>query len=152
MGMDGDGLKPKTKVGEYFRNNHSCWHLLWEYVTHNCGDILTPEQAGEGHWNDGVKIHAWQAELIAGRLFRLIKSGEPKDIENEAKAIYQNFPEKQCEVCEGTGLMGEALITCWGCAGKGIRREVSDDWHPFSEENVKEFAEFCTQSGGFHIW
>lgn len=39
---------------------------------------------------------------------------------------------------------------CGGCDGKGERRPW-DTHYPFSVDNVREFAEFCKNSGGFEI-
>ena len=152
MGFDLNGCKPKSEKGEYFRNNVWWWYPLWSYVAHNCDDILAPDQVKGGNYNDGVEIHAWQAQLIADRLYKLLGDGEPKEIENEVRARYEKLPEGQCKTCEGTGLLGKDLSTCLACKGTGKRREVSSDWYPFSEENVREFADFCSQSGGFTIW
>ena len=41
-------------------------------------------------------------------------------------------------------------MECNGCNGTGKK----DDWaksYPFSEENVRQFANFCANSGGFRI-
>ena len=39
---------------------------------------------------------------------------------------------------------------CNGCQGKGSVRPFSTNY-PFDLENLKEFADFCEQSGGFEI-
>lgn len=151
MGFDISGIKPKTEVGIYFRNNLWWWHPLWQYVCHYCVDILTPEQAGGGHWNDGVEIQAWQVELIAERLQSLLASGEPRELEKRWKEAYALVPNVECPVCKGIGLTEEELITCRCCNGKGIIK-AEHDLSPFAESNVKEFADFCKDSGGFRIW
>ena len=124
MGFDIDGIKPKTEVGIYFRNNLYWWHPLWQYVCHYCDDILTPEQAEEGHWNDGVEIQACQAELIAERLQSLLASGEPRELEKRWKEAYDLVPNIECPVCKGTGLTEEELVTCGCCNGEGV---IKDD-------------------------
>ncbi|MBA7693104.1 hypothetical protein ES703_101680 [subsurface metagenome] len=153
MGFDISGVNPKAEVGSYFRNNLYWWHSLWRYVCHYCDDILTPEQAGKGHWNDGVEIQVWQAELIAERLQPLLASGEPRELEKEWKEAYDLVPNVECPVCTGTGLT-EELVTCGCCNGKGVFKDdaLIADLSPFAESNVKAFADFCKDSGGFRIW
>lgn len=150
MGFDISGIKPKTEVGIYFRNNLYWWPPLWVYICHYCDDILTPGQAGEGHWNDGVEIQAWQAELIAERLQRLLASGEPRELEKEWKEAYDLVPNIECPVCKGAGLTEEELV-CHCCNGEGLVK-AEHDLSPFAESNVKAFADFCKDSGGFRIW
>jgi hypothetical protein len=157
MGFDILGISPKTKSGKVFLNNMAWWSLLWSYVSQNCSDILSPEQVLEGYSNDGVKIDAWQSELIAERLYSLLQNGEPKQIEDEVFEEYRDFPKIQCPNCEGSGLSEiegkeSELFTCEYCEGKGFIYEVSEGWHPFSADNLKNFADFCNQSGGFCIW
>lgn len=38
-----------------------------------------------------------------------------------------------------------------GCDGKGTKRPA-DTWYPFEVENVKEFATFLQDCGGFEIY
>jgi hypothetical protein len=156
MSFDLNGIEPKSKVGEYFRN--SCWYWadVWGYVCQNCQDILSEYQLSEGCINDGVEITAKQAELLANRLFQWLESGEPKKLELQVRTEWDNFPLKACGACEGTGLMEPAdgeISTCIICGGKGEKHDTGDsNWKPFTEDNVKRFAEFCKDSGGFRIW
>ena len=75
-----------------------------------------------------------------------------KDCENEES----DEIEVDCDICEATGKRQEPPETgagekkCNGCNGTGKQ----DDWaksYPFSEDNVREFANFCANSGGFTI-
>jgi hypothetical protein len=50
---------------------------------------------------------------------------------------------------EGNGEYEEKK--CNACGGKGKKRPWTCSY-PFCEENVREFAEFCMESGGFSIW
>ena len=61
-----------------------------------------------------------------------------------------------CYICDATGKRqeppntGAGDIDCNGCKGTGKK----DDWdksYPFSENNVRRFANFCLNSGGFEI-
>ena len=59
------------------------------------------------------------------------------------------MPEKELKP-EVQILVGRTHGWCNGCDGVG----TTESWlagYPFSEENVKEFAEFLMDSGGFQI-
>tara|TARA_Y100000310_G_C20529152_1_gene737568 strand:- start:705 stop:905 length:201 start_codon:yes stop_codon:yes gene_type:complete len=46
---------------------------------------------------------------------------------------------------------GAGDVKCNGCNGTGKK----DNWaksYPFDEDNVRRFANFCANSGGFEIW
>ena len=112
----------EENCGTYFRNNVWWWRPLWQFITAVCDNILTEKDIERGSYNDGHKISKTKATKIANKLFRLIKNGDVKTYESE-RDRYQ----------------------------KGLS---DDDWnksYPFSEENVREFANFCMNSGGFRI-
>ena len=108
--------------GVYFRNNVWWWRPLWNFVTGMCNDILTEKDIEHGSFNDGHKISKTKAAKIAKRLFKLIEEGTIKK--------YEKMYERQ------------------------IKKLNKDDWdknYPFSEDNVRRFANFCANSGGFTI-
>ena len=108
--------------GVYFRNNVWSWRPLWHYVSSVCGNILTEKDIGSGTYNDGHRICKTKANRIASRLFKLIRKGDVKAYESAYRKQQQSLSE--------------------------------DDWdrsYPFSEDNVREFANFCLNSGGFTI-
>ena len=109
--------------GVYFRNNVWSWRPLWHFVSSVCGNILTEKDIESGSYNDGHKICKTKANRIASRLFKLIRMGNVKAYESAYRKQQQSLSE--------------------------------DDWdrsYPFSEDNVREFANFCLNSGGFEIW
>ena len=113
----------EENCGVYFRNNVWSWRPLWHYVSSVCGNILTDKDIGSGTYNDGHKICKTKANRIARRLFKLIRMGNVKAYESAYRKHQQSLSE--------------------------------DDWdrsYPFSEDNVREFANFCLNSGGFEIW
>jgi hypothetical protein len=164
MGMDLYGIKPNSNDGEYFGNNVWWWRPLWYYVEYYCGEILTPQQIKGGHHNVGQIVFDWQAELLGNRLLQLIKEGSTKAVEIEQNTKYQNFPVRRCIRCLATGEINKDQnrhiafenntnsTSCPECNGKGEIRDIPDEWFPFAEENVRNFAIFCKQSGGFSIW
>ena len=108
--------------GVYFRNNVWFWRPLWFFVSQFCDDILTEKDVEKGTWNDGHRISKTKAVRIANRLHRMIKNGEVEEYEKEYKKHLDSLNDKN-----------------W------------DRSYPFSEDNVRRFANFCANSGGFEI-
>jgi len=120
------GVKPKKKVGDYFRNNVWHWRRLAEFVIDLNKDILTLEDAEQFSWNNGYKITKRKAEKIAVRLKEAIKN----------KSKYKEYLKTSEKF--------------WIEKSREIEKKGKSAW-PFSWDNVKEFAEFCENSGGFRI-
>jgi len=120
------GVKPKKKVGDYFRNNVWHWRRLAEFVIDLNKDILTLEDAEQFSWNNGYKITKRKAEKIAVRLKEALKN----------KSKYKEYLKTSEKF--------------WIKRSKKIAKKGESAW-PFSWDNVKEFAEFCENSGGFRI-
>ena len=142
--------------GIYFRNNCWWWRPLWQFVCERFDDILTEEDMEHGTYNDGHEIGADKAMKIGVELTAMLESGRIKEYSDRYEADIKALPKVKCDICEGTGKRQEAPksgagdVKCNGCGGNGER----DDWaksYPFNVENVKEFADFCLQSGGFEI-
>ena len=113
----------EENCGVYFRNNVWSWRPLWHYVSSVCGNILTDKDIGSGTYNDGHRICKTKANRIARRLFKLIRKGDVKAYESAYRRHQDSLND--------------------------------DNWdksYPFSEDNVREFANFCLNSGGFEIW
>ena len=142
--------------GVYFRNNVWWWRPLWSFVTGACDSILTEKDMEQGSWNDGHRISKTKAGKIAKRLHSMIEDGKVKEYENRYKKQLSSLEQVDCDICDATGKRQEPPNTgagdreCNGCKGTG----KVDDWaksYPFSEDNVREFANFCLNSGGFRI-
>jgi DnaJ-class molecular chaperone len=143
--------------GVYFRNNVWWWRPLWNFVTKISNDILTEKDIESGSYNDGHKISKTKAVKIAKRLYKLIETDQVKAYESMYKKQIESLEQVDCDICDATGKRQEPPKTgagdreCNGCNGTG----KVDDWdksYPFSEDNVREFANFCFNSGGFQIW
>jgi DnaJ-class molecular chaperone len=82
----------------------------------------------------------------------LITEGHTGRYEKEYKERLASLPLEKCEFCRGTGVRDDEFVQgkCNACQGRG-ERESFDLNYPFEEANVKEFAEFCRESGGFKI-
>lgn len=136
MGFDLDGMNPINKEGEYFRNNCWWWRPLWTFTCHICSDILTSKDMEKGGFNDGKLIGKDKAIRISIRL--------KEAIDNKEK--YYEFLKKMDE-----GFIEMQKRIALNISGK-ISRADTKSSYPFDWENVKEFAEFCENSGGFRIY
>jgi len=147
MGFDIYGMKATSETGKYFRNNVWWWRELANYVTNVC-DI---DDTG-WHTNDGYKISKKTATKIADTLFKRIENGDVATYEREYTKELESLPLETCIYCKGTGKRDDEYVKgeCNVCSGKGKVKNWRTDY-PFSVDNVKEFAEFCKDSGGFEI-
>ncbi len=152
MGFDLYGEHPTAENGGYFRNNVWWWRPLWQYVVLVCEDVLTKKDAAAGHLNNGHLIHARAAKAVAQRLSELLASGEVKQYAADYRARLNALPLAPCAYCQGTGTRDDQHVKgqCNGCKGRGECAAWATHY-PFSEANVREFAEFCARSGGFKI-
>ena len=108
--------------GVYFRNNVWFWRPLWMFVSGVCDDILTEKDIERGTFNDGHKISKTKAERIAKKLYSMLDNGQVDEYEAE-------FARHKEELEDGN----------W------------NKNYPFSKDNVRAFADFCANSGGFQI-
>ena len=142
----------RDNPGRYFRNNVWWWRPLWTYVCFICDDVLNDEDQEKGHSNSGHQINEKKAEVIASRLNLYIENGEAEYFAKERQAALDAEPDEDCELCNATGKRNDEHVKgeCNGCQGKGTRRPWNNNY-PFDIDNLKEFAKFCEQSGGFEI-
>ena len=160
----------EENVGVYFRANVWCWRPIWNYV-YDTTDVLTDEDHRLGHENSCHKITEEKAVRIGKQLMANLNDAEAK----EAAYIKDSKPRKKFnELCDKAADYlyeeivdkSDGLITCPGdmkthdpanykrwtvLSHFGGDLQFSETSYPFSAENVKEFAEFCLNSGGFEI-
>lgn len=148
MGYDLYGIAATSSKGEYFRNSIWWWRPLAEFVVERC-DVTAP---GEWFHNGGHEVTASEAHRIAETLKDLIALGEVADFAGLYAERLAQLPGEECRICHGAGIRNDEAVrgTCNACRGKGTVDSFSKNY-PFSEENVREFAEFCEHSGGFSI-
>ena len=154
MGFDIFGKKPMNETGNYFRNNVWGWRPLWNYVFNNL-EILSEEDYNEGQFNSGHEIDQGKAQKIAAGLMQKIESGEmEKFIEAYTKHL-DELPEEICDFCDGSGLRNledsNDIVQCNGCQGTGKVKSFETNY-PMDVKNMKDFAEFSQNSGGFEIY
>ena len=112
----------EENCGTYFRNNVWWWRPLWHFVSSTCESILTEKDIESGSYNDGHSISKTKADRIARRLFKMIRNGDVKAYESAYKEHLDS-----------------------------LNKDNWDKSYPFSEDNVRQFANFCLNSGGFRI-
>ena len=160
MGFDLDGKKPLSDAGKEFRNNSWWWRPLWGYCEQVAPDLTSKVVYGQS--NDGDGLNGKDSKDLAARLREEISSGRCAKFAAEYEAERKAIPPERCQWCHGTGKRKDAVARanvaqmeachgCNGCGGKGVS-ESFDAAYPFSEENVKEFADFLNDCGGFEIW
>jgi len=172
MGMDVMGKNATSKKGEYFRNNVWWWRPLWNYCEELHGEIVS--QVEYGHSNDGDGLDADDARMLGEALLADIESGVTAEYHEQYRKYLSELPMKDCEYCGATGIRTDAVGVehgmptqelepevailvgrthgyCNGCRGEG-RVEHFLTNYDFSVDNVREFAEFLLDCGGFEIW
>jgi hypothetical protein len=137
MGFDLYGISPISEKGKYFQNNIWNWARLWDFTCLVGHDFLTENDKKAGYSNDFREITNEISQELAKRLFQAV----------ENKQQYNAWIDGSKGPCE---LIQEELIS-------SIRNSIPETIHPqesifpFDWDNVKRFAEFCRESGGFII-
>ena len=151
--------------GDYFRNNVWWWRPLWEFVCTVCDGILTENDMEKGCYNDGKKISKTKSLKIAKRLSKLIADGTVDMVERTSRLEIEKAKAHNKEVRKEMDIISDA---CEKEHGEMIapanypepyysqwkKAYEKEDWtssYPFYTNNVKDFAMFCQQSGGFEI-
>ena len=155
----------KENPGVYFRNNVWWWRPLWVYVCSSCEDILTEKDMTKGSYNDGHKISKTKSLKIAARLRARINSGDVFDYYNKYQKEYNEANEHNKKIEDLVSALRERVKEQHGdIVPANYPEPHRTDWdnlqsqkkwaadYPFDTDNVKEFAEFCEQSGGFNIY
>ena len=137
-----------TTLGAYFRNNVWWWRPLWQYVQ----EVVPNNRLKElGENNDGTVTEP-EATEIAKVLNEELESGRTAKYEREYLWKLVQLPDVKCDICKGKGKRKDMPEQkhCNGCGGLGHERPW-ETHYPFSTDNVREFADFCWNSGGFEI-
>ena len=168
-------IKAKDKyeeenVGVYFRANVWCWRPIWNYV-YDTTDVLTDEDYRLGHENSCHKITEEKAVRIGKELLSNIKDAYAKqdkyDKDSKPRRKFNELCDQAAEcLYEEVVDKSDGLITCPGDMkihdpanykrweilshfGGGL--QFSETSYPFNADYIKEFANFCLNSGGFEI-
>ena len=140
----------KVNVGHYFRNNCWWWRPLWNYCYYIADDLISEELHESGHSNSGAGLDDKGAKLLGNRLLEEINNGKTIEYQAQYQQYLDDLPGIVCEFCNGNNRGNSKRKDCTRCSGTG-KRENFNKHYPFDVDNVKEFAEFCLESGGFRI-
>ena len=160
----------EENVGVYFRANVWCWRPIWDYV-YDTTDVLTDKDYQLGHENSFHKITEEKAvrigkELLANMNDAVAKEATYKE-DMEPRRRFNELCDKAAD-CLYNEIVNKSdgLITCPGDMkihdpanykrwtalshfGGGL--QFSETSYPLSANYIKEFANFCLNSGGFEI-
>ena len=152
--------------GYYFRNNVWWWRPLADFVLWLADKELGDKDREGWHNNGGHRVDEKTAKIIAELLEASIDEGIAQRMEdenirkmNKAKLhnleVQKKHDELKMIVKEKTGKDNlapadypEPFNSQWNDIQKLTNYEAH---YPFSVQNVKDFANFCRESGGFEI-
>ena len=154
-----------NQSGTYFRNNVWWWRPLAEYVL-NYTKVIPEHEQESWQYNDCTEVSKQNAEMIGQQLDHLIKIGHAKQFEKsyeKTRKKIEKHNEKVEKELETFSQSVKKKMKNDNLVPKDFPEEDHKKWeeiykkrnssgsYPFSEENVKEFSEFCKNSGGFTI-
>ena len=140
----------EVNVGYYFRNNCWWWRPLWNYCHTVADDIISDELFDSGHGNSGAGLDDKGAKLLGNRLLQQIREGKTIQYQASYQQYLDDLPDDVCTFCNGNNRGKNKMKDCTRCNGTG-KTENFNKHYPFDVDNVKAFAEFCIESGGFEI-
>ncbi len=170
MGMDLSGKNAKTDAGVYFRRNVWGWHALAKLVCKLAPHITC--HCRRWHTNDGDGLNATNAKRLAVALDVALASGKVATLVALRVARLRRLPDESCTWCGGTGVRTDEIGRehgldqrhiddvghprhgqtgwCNGCDGRGSNRPREMSYR-VSEADIRAFADFVKNSGGFRI-
>ncbi len=173
MGMDVYGKKPTSKEGKYFRNNVWYWRPLWNYIVAEFPEYISEELATAGHYNDGAGLDGPDAKRLGKALQAAIKAGYTADYEQLFRNAQSEVELEPCGLCDSTGIRSDRVGQDMGMPDRVLEQHVAvvvgrtTGWcnscggigkvepfalsYDFTVDNVREFAEFLLDCGGFEI-
>ena len=140
----------EVNVGYYFRNNCWWWRPLWNYCYHVADDLISEEVFNSGHNNSGAGLDDKGAKLLGNRLLQQIREGNTVQYQASYQQYLDDLPDDDCMRCNNNNRGNHKKKSCRSCNKTG-KSENFNKHYPFDIDNVKDFAEFCIQSGGFEI-
>ena len=170
MGMDLSGKNAKNDAGVYFRRNVWGWHPLAKLVCKLAPDIT--RHCKRWHTNDGDGLNATNAKRLAAALDVALASGKVAMLVALRVARLKRSPDVTCTWCDGTGVRSDEIGRvhgldqrtiddvqhprhgqtgwCNACDGRGSDRPTESHYR-VSEADIRAFADFVKNSGGFRI-
>lgn len=134
MGMDVYGKAPASETGEYFRASIWSWRPIHELIEKT--NVLPPKMVEDMSFNDGAGPDAEQAKLLAYALELMIHGMDDEhefmltsEIDGPVAEMIRQLSDNGIEVISPRGTVYSADVA-----------------------HVREFIEFCRDSGGFEVW
>ena len=140
----------EVNIGYYFRNNCWWWRPLWNYCYLVADDLISEELHDSGHSNSGAGLDDKDAKLLGNRLLQQIREGKTIQYQANYQQYLDDMPDDNCGICNNNNHGHDKKRDCTRCNKTGKSTNFNKHY-PFDIDNVKEFAEFCLQSGGFKI-
>ena len=140
----------EVNVGHYFRNNCWWWRPLWNYCYQIADDLISEELFESGHGNSGAGLDDKGAKLLGLRLIQHIREGKTIQYQASYEQQLEDIPDDDCFRCNNNNRGNNKKEDCTNCNKTGKTTNFNKNY-PFDIDNVKQFAEFCLQSGGFEI-
>jgi hypothetical protein len=171
MGMDVYGKNPVNEAGEYFRRNVWGWRPLWNYCLDRHGKVAG--KVKHGHSNDGDGLGKYGSQKLAELLYRDLADGSARTYIEERNGLLASLERPACDLCDGTGIRSDGvgvengmpdrelpdemkMLTgrshgwCNKCSGEG-KTDAWETHYYLDLDDIKEFADFLANSGGFRI-
>ncbi len=155
MGFDIYGIRKKSEKGRHFDISELWWTGLANYVLRVCSNLFKEGEATEAwFFNQGQRVSGRTATAIAKRLHELLESGAVRQFGRQFKKEQKARLTAPCSCVRAKRKSSPRSVTrkvkCPKCNGTGIIKK-NETIYPFTEETVKDFAEFCKDCGGFEI-
>jgi hypothetical protein len=130
MGYDLYGAKNNS----YFRASIWAWPSIMEFVERS--NVLPPDVVEGMHYNDAQPVSEKEALTLADKIEEILENvGDSMEYISLAENPMSSMV---------TQLMGALQAS-------GARIEPSVPMHSTNAAHVREFVEFCRQSGGFEV-
>ena len=136
--------------GYYFRNNCWWWRPLWNYCKTVAPDLIDDELFDSGHSNSGAGLDDKGAKELGKRLLTEINNGDTIQYQASYQQYLDDLPDSDCMRCNNNNRGNNKKKECTNCNKTGKSTNFNKHY-PFDIDNVREFAEFCLQCGGFEI-
>lgn len=130
MGYDLYGAKNNS----YFRANIWAWPSIMEFVEK--AGVLPPHVIEGMYYNDGQHVSEEQALLLGDRIEEMLD-----DVDDDMEYISWTDNPMSGMVSQLVGAL----------QASGAKIEPSAPIHSTNAAHVREFVEFCRQSGGFEV-
>lgn len=158
MGMDISGRNPISEVGEYVRFSIWGWRPMAEYLEKTAPGLTSKVEYL--HSNDGDGLDGPDSVTLAEILEAELANGNAQHYVEARDAHLAALPLEECRWCSGTGVRTDEVGVkmrmpernwCNGCDGKG-KVKTWECSYGMEVEDVRRFAAFLRDCGGFSIW